>query len=296
MTRFIPGALLALALAGVVHAGVAVEDDSGERLVFDAPVQRIVTLAPHLAELVFEAGAGDRLVGTVEWSDYPAAAQKVPRVGDGFRIDVERIVALQPDVILAWGGGTPETSIQRLRELDLPVAVLTPRDIDSIPQQLQWIGRIAGTEALTGPKARQFRAAVERLKKLYADREPLRVFYQISAQPVFTVGGGHTISDAIELCGGENIFADLAPAAHPVSREAVVTRDPDVIIGGHYVGSAEELSGWRRWENLAAVRAGNLFAIDAERIARPALRFIDGLQELCETLETARRNKVASET
>ncbi|HEX6928313.1 MAG TPA: cobalamin-binding protein [Gammaproteobacteria bacterium] len=293
MTPSLRAGLLALALAltlPVAHAEIVVTDDAGNTLTFAEPAKRIITLAPHLAEMVFDVGAGDRLAGTVEWSDFPPAAKRVPRIGDSFRIDVERIIALRPDVVLAWGGGTPVSTIERLRGLGIPVAVLTPADLASIPRHLEWVGRITGKEDVAEQRARQFRENLRKLRARHAGREPLQVFFQVSAEPLFTVGGAHTISELIQACGGKNIFSALGPGAHAVSHEAVLARNPEVIIAGHYAGSGEALSAWRRWKNLAATRHGNLYSIDAERLSRPTLGILEGGRALCETLERAREN------
>lgn len=288
------GALLAgvLALAGpALPAGERVlEDDTGAVLRLSLPVERVVALAPHLAELMFDVGAGDLLAGTVEWSDHPPAAKAVPRVGDSFRVDFERILALEPDVVLAWGGGTPLNTIERLRELGVPVAVLTPSDLATIPRHLEWLGKLTGHEATATSQATAFREELAALRREFARVGSIRVFYQVSDQPLFTVGQGHTISELIAICGGENIFADLDSRAHAVSREAVIARDPQAIIAGRYAGNESGLAQWRQWELLAAARAGNLFSIDADRIARPTPGILRGGRELCETLERARRN------
>lgn len=282
--------LLVLPARVVADDSVELVDDAGQRLVFDTPPRRIVTLAPHLAEQVFDVGAGDRLVGTVEWSNKPDAARDVPRIGDSFRIDAERIIALQPDVVLAWGGGTSSGTIERLRALQLPVAVLTPKNLASIPRHLRWLGKLTGNISRAEKKAMTFDAELDRLERHYANRETLDVFYQISAEPLFTVGAGHTISELIAVCGGRNIFSDLDSRAHPVSREAVLGRNPQVIVAGRYEGSDDELAGWLRWNNLAATQAGNLLSIDAETVARPTAGIVDGGRALCEALNAARKN------
>lgn len=289
MRRF-AAALVAVVFFPLAHAGITLVDDAGEQHVFSQPVQRIVTLAPHLAEQVFEVGAGERLVGTVQWSNKPAAARDVPRIGDSFRVDAERIVALQPDIVLAWGGGTPQNTIERLRALQLNVAVLDPRDLESIPRHLEWLGKLTGNARQAESVARAFRSRLEAISDEFADAEPIRVFYQISSQPIFTVGAGHTISEMIELCGGNNIFSDLDARAHSVSRESVISRDPQVIIVGRYEGSEDERGDWRRWKNLTATRTNNLLLIDAETVARPAVGILDGARELCTALDSAREN------
>src|SRR5690606_22402891 len=148
-------------------------------------------------------------VGTVEWSDHPPAARDVPRVGDGFRIDAERVVAMRPQLVIAWGGGTPQASIEQLRDLGIPVAVLTPRDLASIPRHIEWLGHATGRITHARELAERFRADLRALRATYAQRAPVRVFYQIQVQPLFTVGAGHTITELIEICGGRNVFDDL---------------------------------------------------------------------------------------
>lgn len=283
-------AIIAVVVSPLAHAEITLVDDAGRQHVFAQPAQRIVTLAPHLAEQVFEVGAGDRLVGTVEWSNKPAAALDVPRIGDGFRVDAERVVALQPDAVLAWGGGTPRNTIERLRELDLPVVVLEPRDLASIPRHLAWLGELTGNTVQANDVAEHFREQLEEIRETHDEATPIRVFYQIDNQPIFTVGAGHTISELIDLCGGRNIFSDLDSRAHSVSREAVLSRDPEVIIVGRYEGSEDARDDWRRWKNLTATRTDNLLSIDAESVARPAVGMLDGAKELCTALDTARAN------
>lgn len=287
--------LLAACLLPVSHAAVQAVDDSGVSIVLDAPAQRVITLAPHLAEMMFEIGAGAQLVGTVEWSDYPAAARQVPRIGDGFRVDAERVVALQPDVVIAWGGGTPASTIEQLRAMNLPVAVLAPENLESIPGQLEWLGRLTGHIDAAKRESGEFRARLAALRARWIDRSPVRVFYQVSGQPLFTVGRGHTIDELIGICGGENIFSDLDSRAHAVSREAVIARNPEAILAGRYAGSDEALEQWEKWHDLAATRWHNLFSIDAERIARPSARILDGGTELCETLDKARAHRARAD-
>lgn len=283
--------LIAALLAPLsVHAEIVLSDDAGANLRLSAPAERVITLAPHLAELVFDVGAGDRLVGTVEWSDHPPAAREVPRIGDAYQLDIERIVALKPDVVLAWGGGTPEATIDRLRRLGLPVAVLTPDSLASIPHHLLWLGKLLGVEQRAQNRAEQFVAGLQQLRDTYSNASRVSVFYQISAQPLFTVGGGHVISELFRVCGGENIFSDLSAAAHAVGREAVIARDPQVIVAGRHEGSGNELLQWEQWPGMTAVAAGNVFAINAERIARPAAGLLEGGRELCRTLDHAREN------
>lgn len=252
-----------------------------------APAHRIVSLAPHLTELVFSAGAGDRLVGVVEHSDWPPAARALPRIGDAFRLDFERIVALRPDLVLAWDTGTPARVIERLEELGLRIVVLGGARLADIASDLRSIGRLAGTVTIAERVARSFERDMDALAERYADAPPVSVFYQISLEPLYTVNGRHLISELLSVCGGRSAFAELTELAPAVSVEAVLLRDPDVILAAA-AGGEEALDFWRRWPNLAAVRANNLFTVDDDLVARPTTRTVRGARQICARLDAAR--------
>ncbi|MDE2070204.1 MAG: ABC transporter substrate-binding protein, partial [Gammaproteobacteria bacterium] len=199
------------------HAAVTLAGADGQTLVLNAPATRIVSLAPDLSELVYDVGAGRALVGTSRYSDYPAAAKKLPRIGDAFRFDLERIVALRPDLILAWQGGTPVSAIERLRALRLPVMVIGTHRLADIATNLELIGKATGHEAQAHAAAQAFLTGLEKLHRQYGGRKPVRVFYEISAEPLYTIGGKQIISRMLELCGGRNIFGELTAPAAPVS-------------------------------------------------------------------------------
>jgi iron complex transport system substrate-binding protein len=268
---------------GVLAAGVA-----------PASPARIVTLAPNLAELAWAAGAGDALVGTVEWSDWPPAVQSLPRVGDAFRLDFEALAELAPDLVLAWGGGNPPHMIDRLRQAGYRVEVLAPRHLEDIPAHIEEIGRLAGTDAAAAAAASRLRTELDELRAAQRGKPPLRVFYQVSWRPLYTVGGDQFISQAIELCQGENVFAGLAELAPVVSLEAVLARDPQVILTAAGPADARDsLRGWHEWPRLAAVRADNLFLVPGDLIARAGPRLVRGARELCVVMDEARRRAAA---
>ena len=271
MRRF--AAVLALLAAGAATA-------AGE------PARRIVTLAPNLAELVWTAGAGDALVGTVEWSDWPEAVRALPRVGNAFRVDLEALASLEPDLVLAWGGGNPDHLIRRLEADGYRVEVLAPRRLEDIGRHIAVIGRLAGTEPAARRAAGRYRATLDALAAAQAGKPPLRVFFQASWRPLYTVGSGQLIGEVIALCGGVNVFADLCELAPSVSVEAVLASDPQAILT-----ASEERGGldsWQRWPELAAVRYHNLFAIPGDFIARPAPRILEGARRVCAALDDAR--------
>lgn len=251
-----------------------------------APAQRIVTLAPHLAELVYAAGAGERLVATAEWSNYPPAAAALPRVGDAFRVDLEALTALAPDLVLAWQGGNPDHMIEQLRQRGFRVVALAPQRLDDIGAQLEEIGRLAGSAAAARAAAADYRERLDALRRAQAGKPALRVFYQVSWRPLYTIGGQQLISEVIALCGGRNIFAELGELAPAVALEAVIARDPEVILTAEV--QRAELTEWQRWPGIAAVARGHLYSVDGDLVVRASPRILDGTRQVCAALDRAR--------
>lgn len=282
---------LALLLpACVVTAEVRVEDMTGQAVVLAAPAQRIVSLAPSLTELVYGAGAGERLVGAVAYSDYPAAARRLPAVGNASKLDLEAILALQPDLVLAWDSGNPSAQLARLQALGIPVFIAAPRRLDDIALLLERIGALAGTRARAEQAARAFRARHAALREQYSERPAVRVFYEVWHRPLMTVNGDHTINAVIRLCGGRNVFADLSQLSGQVALEAVLAAEPEAIVAGGMDDTRPEwLDHWRQWPQLRAVRNGHLYYIPADLIHRHSPRLLDGAQRMCELLERVRQ-------
>lgn len=283
--------LLLLAVAGAASAEPRVaRDDIGTVVTLPGPARRIVSLAPNATEMTYAAGAGTALVGAVASSDYPAAARALPRVGDAFGLDVERIVALRPDLVLTWPYTVP-AQLATLRRRGVPVFTIDPQHVDDIASAVERIGTLAGTEHVARDAARALRMRAREVEARYRNRPPIRVFYEVWATPLVTLGGTHLVSRAIETCGGRNVFASLGAPAPTVSVEAVLAAAPDAIVAGGDAGARPEwLLQWRRWPGLPAVAAGNLFAIDADHLHRAGPRFVEGVADLCAILENARRN------
>lgn len=250
------------------------------------PARRIVTLAPHLAELVHAAGAGDHLVGVSEWSDYPPGVEQLPRVGNAFQVDQERLAALAPDLVLAWRGGNPDRLLARLAQRGYRVVALETATLEDVALQLETIGRLAGTTEVAAQAAHRYREALAALRAEQSGKAELRVFYQVSWQPLYTIGGPQLISRVIALCGGRNVFEEVETLAPAVGLEAVVARDPQVILGGS--GRADQFDGWQRWESVSAVAGGHLYAVDGNLVTRPAPRILAGARQVCAALERAR--------
>jgi iron complex transport system substrate-binding protein len=258
------------------------------------PATRIITLSPDLAELVYRAGAGQSLVGTIDHSDYPPEAQSVPRVGDAFGLDFERIRALRPDLVLAWTGGTPLRWIERLEDMDLRVVSLGVRRLEDVADEVEEIGRLTGRSDVARAAADEYRRSLASLRARYAGADPITVFFQIASQPLYTVGGRHAITAMIELCGGRNIFEDLSALAADVSAEAVLGRDPRVIIASDDEGEVG-LEMWKRWPSLTAVANGDLYLVHADLVTRSSTRLVAGTGEICDALQRARAHRGAPE-
>lgn len=254
---------------------------------FAAPAERIVTLAPHLTELAFAAGAGDRIVAAVEFSDQPAAARNIPRIGDAFRVDFEKLLALRPDAVLVWESGTPIATIERLEALKVPVVRLTTHRLADIPHALRRIGKLAGTEPTAAAAASGFESDIAALREEYRNRRVVSVFLQVNERPLYTVNGKQIMSEIVELCGGHNVFADLTDLAPAVGVESVIAANPEVILAA--VNDADDaLAGWRRFRHIRAVSAGNVYVVRSDDISRATTRLVTGGREVCRTLDTAR--------
>lgn len=286
--------LAAWLFATQAMAVITMRDDEGNAIVLQRPAQRIVSLAPHVTELVFAAGAGDHLVGAVNFSDYPPAATRIPRVGDGRQIDIERLIALKPDLLVVWMHGSAARQLDPLRKLGIPLFYSDPKKLDDIPATLERMGQLFGTEPQAQKSAAELRRKLSGLATRYGTRPPVRVFYQVWDRPLYTLNGQHILSDAIRVCGGENVFAKLAVTAPTVDIESVVLQNPEVIITGDRAGKPDHgLDIWKPYSTLLAVRNGNLFSMDADLLNRSSPRLIDGAAALCEKLELARSRRGA---
>lgn len=275
--------------AATANAAVTVRDDTGAIVRLAAPARRIVSLAPHASENLFAAGAGKRLVGVVDYSDYPEAAKRITNVGSYERPDLETIVALKPDLVVVWQSGNASGLVRRLNALGFPVYQTQPDRLDDIPANIEKLGRLAGSEAISSRVAADFRRRLAALRARYGARPSVPLFYQAWHQPLLTVGGSQIISEVIRLCGGENIFARLPAKAPNVSMEAVLAADPEAIVAsGMGYDTPIGLDDWRKWTRLRAVKNGNLFHVPADLMQRPTPRLLDGAERLCRHLETAR--------
>ena len=286
MNRLLAFAIIAGAATGT-HA-LQVTDDRGITILLERPAQRMVSLAPHLAEMVFAAGAGASLAGVSSFSRHPTEAAWLPVVASHGRVDIERLIALRPDLVLAWQSGNSPLQIDRLKRLGVRVFVTEVRALADIPRIVRLVGALAGSEAAAAASARQFESEIANLRERYAGERRVGVFVEIWHRPMLTVNGAHLISDALRVCGGRNVFAAAKTLTPLVSREKVLEARPEAIVTGGF--GSEALQAWAGLEPVPAVRGGRIYAIDPDLLHGQGPRVIEGVRALCERLDLARKS------
>lgn len=278
----------ALAAAAAAPATRTVADDLGRAVTVRAPPLRIVSLTPGATEMLFSAGAEAQLIATVEYSDEPPAARRVPRIGDVAAVDMERLVALHPDVVVAWPAGGNPAQRQKIAALGIAVYEQQLLRLADLPGSVRRLGVLAGTASAAGRAAQELEARLAALERTYGARSGQTrpgVLLQVWNRPIYTVGGQHLMSDALAICGARNLFADLPEAGPVVDIEAVIARDPDIIIAAAPRGEgAAWLADWRRFGSLKAVRSGRLVAFEDQALSRLGPSVIDATEELCRTI------------
>lgn len=272
-----------------VRAAVSVIDDESNKIELDKPAQRIISLAPNITESLFAAGAGDKIIGAVSYSDYPEAAKKIPRVGGYPSLDLEKIVSLNPDLVIAWTSGNNKQQVQKIKDFGITVFFSEPRYPDDIAKTIQRFGVLAGTQNIADKAANDFLQHYHSLQKAFSGKKKIKVFYQIWNKPIMTISGQHLISDIIELCGGENVFSDLNTITPRISLESVLASNSEVIVsGGMGKARPEWIEEWKPWKTLPAVKNEQLYFIDPALMQRVGPRILQGADKLCEFLEQAR--------
>jgi len=287
--------IIAAAVAGAIAAlpaqgAVSVKDDDGNTVTLQRPAQRVISLAPHVTELLFAAGGASHVVGVVAYSDFPEAAKALPQVGSNRELDMERILALKPDLFVVWRHGSSERQIDMVRKLGVPVFHSEPHKLEDIPESVARLGQLMGTDSVARPAADDLKRQLAALRAKYANRPVVRSFYQVWDKPLYTLNGEHIVTDALRLCGGENIFARLPVTAPVVTVEGVLQENPEAIFATaekNYGG----VSMWKSYGTLTAVRNDNLFTIDGNLLNRSGPRMIAGAAMLCEKLELARQHR-----
>jgi iron complex transport system substrate-binding protein len=290
--------LLLLACSAVAgerpSAAIVVSDDTAVEVSLVAPAERIVSLSPNLTEVLFHLGVGDKIVGVDEYSVYPPVAQEIPRVNNHAAANFELILALKPDLVVAWQSGNGMQMIGRLRELGLTVFAVETEKIDAIPPLYRRLGELLGIAAQAEVLASEFSDQINALSETYRGRQPVAVFYQIWSDPLMTLNGQHLVSDVIRLCGGRNIFHEAVPIAPSVGIEGVIAADPEVIVSSGKLADLDRLrSQWLRWSGISAVANRHLYLVPPDLMQRQSPRLLEGIECLCDYLQNARASATA---
>ncbi|MGH1487087.1 MAG: cobalamin-binding protein [Cellvibrionaceae bacterium] len=289
--------ITSLSLSSVsVGSEITVTDYMGRKLSLEKPAQRVVALAPHIVENVFSAGAGDLLVGAVNYSDYPAIAKTIPRVGNIQGVSVESIVALKPDLVLGWSSGHSKNVTQKLIDLGITVYLDEPKKLEEVAKSIRDVGLLTGRQVFAEQSATRYLNKLADLQKYYQGRSSVSMLYQVWNNPLQAMSGNHVIGDVIRLCGGANIYEKEPVIAPKISMESVISRNPQAIVAS---GMGEErpdwLDEWLQWESLLAVQQQHLFFIPPDLIQRHTARLLQGAEILCEQLEQVRQKKAEAE-
>lgn len=274
-----------------VSASVSVRDDAGKTIILASPAKRIIALAPSLTELAYAAGAGSKLVAVSSYSDFPPEAKKLPQVADFSGVSFELLLTLKPDLVLAWKSGNREKDLQRLRDLGIPIYAAEVVKMADVPRVLRDIGKLAGSAEVAGRVASQFETRSQILQKANAAKPKISVFFELGELPLMTINGDHAISEAITLCGGENIWKAAPSLVFTPSREAMVAMQPQVILYPKSAKQSDKVEARRSsYEGIQAAKDKQIYGIDADYILRQGPRFIDGVAEVCDALDVARRS------
>lgn len=283
--------LLLLVITHPVSADISLTQANGDTLVLPGHAKRIITLAPNLTELVFAAGAAEHLLAVDEYSNYPPQAAKLPRIGDAFRFDLERILTLKPDLVIAWQSGNPQTALSKLEQLGIAVWQLEITSPDEIAAAIEQIAYAVGNTHHGQQVAEQLRQRLLELRQQYEFKAPLEYFYQVAARPLFTINSQHIISRSLEICGAQNIFADLDVLAPQVSLESVIRANPQAMLAPDIEGQPPALESWKEWPQLRAVHNNALLYLPADTISRATPRLLDSIELACKRLDEIRTNK-----
>lgn len=278
-------------LSVVTAAEVVVVDDNGQQIKLAVPAKRIVSLAPNITEVLFHIGAGEKIVGADEYSNYPEEAKDILRVNNHAAANYELILSLEPDLVIAWQSGNGHKIIDPLRKLGIPVFVVETNKMDAIPSLFRRFGKLSGHGDQAEQRAHEFSRRLQELRAAQAGKSVIKVFYQIWDEPLITLNGEHMVSDIINLCGGVNVFSDAIPLVPYVNIETVVAADPEVIIAG---GSREErpawFESWQKWSGISAVINQHIYLIPSDLMQRHSARILDGMELMCAHLDSARSN------
>jgi len=251
--------------------------------------QRVISLAPHITEMLFSAGAGDKVVGVVDYSDFPQAALEIESVGSYHAINIEKIVQLNPDLIIAWKTGNRIKDIDKIQQLGFKVSYSEPYKLSDIPKEIRKFGQRLQTQKVANQVANRLKTKLNSLQQTYYSKPKVTAFYQIWNAPMMTINGQQFISQAMNICGAKNIFSDLPILAAEVSIESVISKNPDIILlGGEKSVQQAWLTDWQKWKNIKAIKNQHVYLLNADTFQRPTERLIEGIEGLCKKIDKVR--------
>jgi iron complex transport system substrate-binding protein len=267
---------------------IKVTDDAGVKIELKQPAQRVISLSPHITELLYAAGANEKIIAAVDYSNYPREAESLPRVGSGYQLDLEAITGLKPDLIVGWKSGNNPAQLEQLKKMGFKLYLSEPKNLRGIAKNLRDLGALLENKVNADQQADDFLAELEKLETENNSKIKPKVFYQVWDKPLFTVNGKHMISRVIELCGGENIFKELTTLSPQVDIESIIARNPQLIIAGLSKERENWLNDWKKWTSIDAVKNNQLYCIDADLIVRQTPRILLGARKMCEQIAQAR--------
>ena len=277
-------------LSTPVVAQIQVQDDSGQIIILKQPARKVISLSPGLTELVYAAGGAEQLKAVVSYSDFPEQAKKLPQVGSYNSLDIEKILILQPDLVIAWKSGNPKHQIEQLKKLGLTVYISEPKDFMDIPVTMKTFGQLMATETIAEQNADNFIKQFNLLKLTYQrnnNKVLKRTFIQIWNNPVMSINENHLISKVITLCGGSNIFAQTKSLTGSPSIESILEKDPEIIIATGMADTSQTwLNRWRQWPFLSAVKNNRLYATNPDHLVRHTPRILLGIEAVCQLINS----------
>tara|TARA_R110001592_G_scaffold134398_2_gene350099 strand:+ start:384 stop:1229 length:846 start_codon:yes stop_codon:yes gene_type:complete len=259
-----------------------------------AAPQRIVALAPHIVEMLFDIGVGDQIVGTVEYADYPEAALKIPRIGGYHGIQIEKVLALKPDLVIVWQSGNKVSDIEQMEKMGLKIAYSQPHAIEDVASELRTLGQLTGHEVQAEMVANRYVQRLEKLRQRYASQhqakiKPMKVFYQLWPEPMRTINKETLINQMIEVCQGQNVFADNPTPYPQIGIENVIVAQPEIIIYPDEKSTIEQpIIDWRKWPEIPAVKHNRFVRVNADLMHRFSTRMLDGIEDMCEKIDAFR--------
>ncbi len=253
-------------------------------------INRIIALSPSSVEMLFEIGVGDRIVGTVEYADFPEAAKKIPRLGNYAGVQIETIVAAKPDLIVAWKSGNKQSDLKKLKSLGLNIIYVDPKTLSAVSENMIKLGKAIGVEQKANEAAEKFKQEYQAIKQRYASKNKVKVFYQLWHDPIRTVGDKSWVQSLIHDCNGDNVFKDSTAPYPVVSLESVIVKAPEIILmSKHSHADKAKKQLWVKWKNLPAVKNNLMESIDGSTLLRAGPRAVIGFSDLCSKIDKARQ-------